>query len=156
MLFRLCFVWWSCLFCCVLLFEGNCWEFSLTFIYFHKWNKKQIGTELSHQPEVFGVVASIMDGSSLMSLFSMELCVYWLSFYCLYLVQSSSVQSGEQIMQYGQSIDDGGSSQGLIPRLLGLYILLLLFFALIFFHFFQIVKCAQESLILSSTCLQEF
>lgn len=33
-------------------------------------------------------------------------------------------------MQYGQSIDDGGSTQGLIPRLLGLYIFL---FAIFFF-----------------------
>jgi len=36
-------------------------------------------------------------------------------------VQSSAVQSGEQIMQYGQLIDDGETSQGHIPRLLGLY-----------------------------------
>ncbi|KAK4551365.1 hypothetical protein RGQ29_032387 [Quercus rubra] len=34
---------------------------------------------------------------------------------------SSAVQSGEQIMQNGQSIDDGDTSQGHIPRLLGLY-----------------------------------
>ncbi|XP_050284605.1 uncharacterized protein LOC126724214 isoform X4 [Quercus robur] len=31
---------------------------------------------------------------------------------------SSAVQSGEQIMQYGQLIDDGETSQGHIPRLL--------------------------------------
>ncbi|KAF3434264.1 hypothetical protein FNV43_RR25367 [Rhamnella rubrinervis] len=37
---------------------------------------------------------------------------------------SSAVQSGEQIMQYGQSIDDGGSSQGLIPRLLDIVLYL--------------------------------
>ncbi|KAK9912601.1 hypothetical protein M0R45_036457 [Rubus argutus] len=33
---------------------------------------------------------------------------------------SSAVQSGEQIMQYGQSIDDGEATRGHIPRLLGL------------------------------------
>ncbi|XP_048325641.1 THO complex subunit 1 isoform X2 [Ziziphus jujuba] len=37
---------------------------------------------------------------------------------------SSAVQSGEQIMQYGQSIDDGGSTQGLIPRLLDIVLYL--------------------------------
>lgn len=36
------------------------------------------------------------------------------------LVQSSAVQSGEPIMHYGQSIDDGETSQAQIPRLLGL------------------------------------
>jgi THO complex subunit 1 len=43
----------------------------------------------------------------------------------MYFVQSSAVQSGEQIMQYGQSIDDGETTQGHIPRLLGLYKVLL-------------------------------
>ncbi|GMY22806.1 THO complex subunit 1 [Fagus crenata] len=37
---------------------------------------------------------------------------------------SSSVQSGEQIMQYGQSIDDGETTQGHIPRLLDIVLYL--------------------------------
>ncbi|KAK4592310.1 hypothetical protein RGQ29_016731 [Quercus rubra] len=37
---------------------------------------------------------------------------------------SSAVQSGEQIMQYGQSIDDGETSQGHIPRLLDIVLYL--------------------------------
>lgn len=36
------------------------------------------------------------------------------------LVKSSAVQSGEPVMHYGQSIDDGETSQAQIPRLLGL------------------------------------
>lgn len=63
-------------------------------------------------------------------------------------------------MQYGQSIDDGGSTQGLIPRLLGLYIFLFaIFFLKIFFQFlflfFQILKYSQESLIISDICVQD-
>ncbi|XP_030966245.1 THO complex subunit 1-like isoform X2 [Quercus lobata] len=38
--------------------------------------------------------------------------------------QSSAVQSGEQIMQYGQLIDDGETSQGHIPRLLDIVLYL--------------------------------
>lgn len=37
------------------------------------------------------------------------------------LLQSSAVQSGENIMQYGQSISDEASSEGQIPRILGVY-----------------------------------
>ncbi|BBN68730.1 nuclear matrix protein-related protein, partial [Prunus dulcis] len=37
---------------------------------------------------------------------------------------SSAVQSGEQIMQYGQSIDDGDTTQGHIPRLLDIVLYL--------------------------------
>ncbi|XP_059433717.1 THO complex subunit 1 [Corylus avellana] len=37
---------------------------------------------------------------------------------------SSSVQSGEQIMMYGQSIDDGETTQGHIPRLLDIVLYL--------------------------------
>ncbi|XP_034704041.1 THO complex subunit 1-like [Vitis riparia] len=38
---------------------------------------------------------------------------------------SCAVQSGEKIMQYGQSIDDEEAIQSQIPRLLGLYMLLM-------------------------------
>jgi hypothetical protein len=37
-----------------------------------------------------------------------------------FLVQSAAVQCGEKVMQYGQSIDANETSQGHIPRLLGL------------------------------------
>ena len=38
----------------------------------------------------------------------------------LYLhLQSSAVQSGERTMQYGQTIDEGESIHGQIPRFLG-------------------------------------
>lgn len=35
------------------------------------------------------------------------------------MLQSAAVKSGEEIMQYGQSIDDGDTRPGQIPRLLG-------------------------------------
>ena len=39
------------------------------------------------------------------------------------LVQSAAVQSGERIMEYGQSIVDGEVARGQIPRLLGTFVL---------------------------------
>ena len=45
--------------------------------------------------------------------------VYDLNYFVCTLVQSAAVQSGEKIMQFGQSIDASENTQGLIPRLLG-------------------------------------
>lgn len=50
---------------------------------------------------------------------SFVICVYTMMIYVL--LQSSAVQSGENIMHYGQSISDEASSEGQIPRILGAY-----------------------------------
>lgn len=39
--------------------------------------------------------------------------------FSFFVSQSSAVQSGERMMKYGQSIDDGDNIRGQIPRLLG-------------------------------------